>query len=53
MGVLLVLVLVAFGFLATYEPVDGALGWRVGCGAAIVACLCGMLRLSRGGSDQS
>ncbi len=58
MRVLLALVLLAiaafcvFGFLATYEPVEGALLWRVGYGAAIIACLYGMLRLLRGGSDE-
>jgi hypothetical protein len=43
----------SFGFLATFEPVDGALGWRVGYGAAIIACLYGMLRLLRGDSGES
>jgi hypothetical protein len=59
MRVLLALILVAlaafcaFGFLATFEPVDGALGWRVGYGVAIFACLYGMLRLLRRGSNES
>lgn len=35
-----------FGFLATYEPIEGgALGWRVGYGAGIVTCTCAALRL--------
>ena len=38
-----------FGFLASYEPVDGALGGRVGYGAAILACLYGAWRALRGG----
>ncbi len=59
MKVLLSLVLLAiaafcsFGFLATFEPVDGALAWRVGYGVAILACLFGALRLLRGGRDES
>jgi hypothetical protein len=59
MRVLLGLVLLAiaafcsFGFLATYEPVDGALAWRVGYVAAIIACLYGALRLFRRGADRS
>ena len=40
-----------FGFLATFEPVDGALRWRAGYGAAILACLYGARRLLRRGSD--
>lgn len=48
MKVLLALVLLAFtafcslGFLATYEPVDGALAWRAGYGIAIIVSLYGV-----------
>ncbi len=55
MRVLLALFLLAFtafcsfGFLATYEPVDGAIAWRIGYGIAIMASLYGALRLLRGG----
>ena len=55
MRVLLALFLLAFtafcsfGFLATYEPVDGAIAWRIGYGIAIMASLYGVLRLLRGG----
>ena len=37
----------AFGFLATFEPVDGALAWRVGYGVVGSAALYGLLRLLR------
>ncbi len=56
MRVLLALFLLAFtafcsfGFLATYEPGDGHLTWRIGYGIAIMASLCGVARLLRGGS---
>jgi len=43
----------SFGFLATFEPVDSALVWRVGYGAAIGACLYGAWRLLRRGGDRS
>jgi len=55
MRVLLALFLLAFtafcsfGFLATYEPGDGHLTWRIGYGIAIMASLYGALRLLRGG----
>ena len=49
---LVIAAICCFGFLATYEPVDGALGWRVGYGAGIVACLYGALRLLRGGGEE-
>ena len=39
----------SFGYLATYEPVDGAMTWRVGYGVAIIASLYGVIRLLRGG----
>ena len=58
MRVLLALVLLAiaafcsFGFLATYEAVDGALRWRIGYSAAIIACLYGAWRLLRGGTHE-
>ena len=40
-----------FGFLATYEPMEGgALAWRVGYGVAIVTCTCAALRLLWKGS---
>jgi len=42
-----------FGFLATYEPVDGALTWRIGYGIAIAASLFGVLRLLRSGGKKS
>ena len=48
MKVLLALVLFAFtafcslGFLATYEPVDGALAWRAGDEIAIIVSLYGV-----------
>ncbi len=56
MRVLLALALVviaafcSFGFLATYEPLESALGWRIGYGAAVIACLFGAWRLLRGGT---
>ena len=58
MRVLLALFLLAFtafcsfGFLATYEPVEGALTWRIGYGIAIIASLYGVVRLLRGGSKE-
>jgi len=58
MRVLLALFLLAFtafcsfGFLATYEPGDGHLTWRIGYGIAIMASLYGVLRLLRGGSTE-
>lgn len=36
-----------YGFLATFEPVAGALAWRVGYGVAAVACLAGASALLR------
>lgn len=57
MKILLALALLAFaafcvfGFLATYEPLEGALGWRVGYGVGLVACLYGLLRLLRRGRE--
>jgi hypothetical protein len=59
MRILLALVLLAFtafcslGFLATYEPVDGALAWRAGYGIAIIVSLYGVLRLLRGRGQES
>lgn len=56
MRVLLALFLLAFtafcsfGFLATYEPGDGHLTWRIGYGVAVIASLYGVARLLRGGS---
>ena len=39
LGLLALAAFCAFGFLATYEPMDGgALGWRIGYGAALAAC---------------
>ena len=58
MRVLLALFLLAFtafcsfGFLATYEPGDGHLTWRISYGIAIMASLYGVLRLLRGGSTE-
>ena len=58
MRVLLALFLLAFtafcsfGFLATYEPVDGAIPWRIGYGIAVIASLYGVVRLLRGGSKE-
>ena len=58
MRVLLALFLLAFtafcsfGFLATYEPGDGHLTWRIGYGIAIIASLYGVVRLLRGGSKE-
>ena len=55
MRVLLTLFLLAFtafcsfGFLATFEPVDGAISWRIGYGIAVIASLYGVIRLLRGG----
>ena len=55
MRILLALVLLAvtafcaFGFLATYAPVEGARVWRTGYGTAIAGCLYGFLRLGRAG----
>jgi|ETNmetMinimDraft_18_1059904.scaffolds.fasta_scaffold99237_1 hypothetical protein len=40
----------SFGFLATYEPGDGHLTWRIGYGVAVIASLYGVARLLRGGS---
>ena len=54
MRVLLALFLLAFtafcsfGFLATYELVDGAIPWRIGYGIAVIASLYGVVRLLRG-----
>ena len=42
----------SFGFLATYEPGDGHLTWRIGFGVAIIASLYGVVRLLRGGSRE-
>ncbi len=58
MRVLLALLLLAFtafcsfGFIATYEPVDGAIPWRIGYGIAVIASLYGVARLLRGGSKE-
>ena len=55
MRVLVALVLLAvvvfcgLGFLATFEPVEGAMVWRVGYGAGVVACLYGAWRVFRRG----
>lgn len=57
MRILLSLVLLAvaafccFGLLATFEPVENALAFRVGYGIALVACLLGVVRLLRGSRD--
>lgn len=59
MRIPLVLLLLAFtafccfGFIATFEPVEGALTWRIGYGVAIVASLYGVVRLLRGGGQES
>ena len=51
LGLLALAAFCVFGALATYEPMDGgALGWRVGYGAAIVTCTYAALRLLRKGS---
>ena len=56
MRVLLALFLLAFtafcsfGFLASFEPGDGAIQWRIGYGIAVIASLYGVARLLRGGS---
>ncbi len=54
MRILLALILLgftafcSFGYLATYEPVEGAMAFRVGYGVAIIASLYGVIRLLRG-----
>lgn len=51
LGLLALAAFCLFGIRATYEPMDGgALGWRVGYGAAFVACTYAALRVLRGGS---
>ena len=58
MRILLTLILLcvvafsAFGFMATYEPMDDGshLTWRIGYGIAIVASLFGVVRALRKGS---
>ena len=58
MRVLLALFLLAFtafcsfGFLASFEPGDGAITWRIGYGIAVIASLYGVVRLLRGGSKE-
>jgi hypothetical protein len=37
----------SFGFLATFEPVEHALVWRIGYGTVTLACLYGAWRLLR------
>lgn len=49
LGLLAVAAFCVFGILATFEP-GTALGWRVGYGAALVACTYAALRLLRKGS---
>ena len=55
---LLLLMLAAFsgyGFLASFEPLEGAMRWRVGYGAVGLGCLYGVwrtLRQGEGGSSQ-
>ena len=59
MRILLALILLgftafcSFGYLATYEPVEGAMAFRVGYGVAIIASLYGVIRLLRGGRRES
>ena len=59
MRILLALILLgftafcSFGYLATYELVEGAMAFRVGYGDAIMASLYGVIRLLRGGRRES
>ena len=51
LGLFALAALCVVGFLATYEPLDGgALGWRIGYGAAMVTFTYAALRLLREGS---
>jgi len=45
LALLALVVFCCFGLLATYEPVEQALEWRVGYGVALVVCLHGLWRL--------
>lgn len=43
----------AIGFMASFEPVPGALVWRYGYGFVTVACLAAAVLLLRGDRDET
>jgi hypothetical protein len=47
LALLVVAAFCAFGFLASFEPVDGASAWRIGYGLGLLGCLLGGILLGR------